>query len=134
MRLTAPLSHLCFLIPPLFYRLTLLLLLRLLRFLLLPSAAEAVQATEAGTCEGHGLPDAPHSRTPARGGGGGGGGRGRKGGIKTLLLHLAICQGIALFVRNFLLNAHGYLASKKKKEVLIFLCELRQSEFSEKNF
>lgn len=65
-QLTAPLSHLCLLTPPLFYLLT-LLFLHLLLFLLLPSAAEAVQATEAGTGEGHGLPDAPHPRKPAEG-------------------------------------------------------------------
>lgn len=53
------LSHLCLLIPPLVYLLT-LLFLQLLPFLLLPSAAEAVQATEAGAGEGHGLADAPY--------------------------------------------------------------------------
>lgn len=38
------------------------------------------------------------------------------------------------FLPRSLLNACGYLASKKKKGDLILLCMLRQSEFSEKNF
>lgn len=65
--LTAPLSHLRFLIPPLFDLFVLLLLfLHSLPFLL-PSAAEAVQAAEAGAGERHRLPVAPHPRGPARG-------------------------------------------------------------------
>lgn len=99
-QLTARLSHLCLLIPALFYLLT-LLFLHLLLFLLLPSAAEAVQATEAGTGEGHGLPDAPHPRQPAAREGGGEGGREEKrGDVRPFLLHLAICQGITPLVRK----------------------------------
>lgn len=63
-QLTALLSHLRLLILPSFYLLT-LLFLHLLLFLLLPSVAEAVQATEAGTGEGHGLSVATHPRKPA---------------------------------------------------------------------
>lgn len=132
------LSHLCLLIPQLFYLLTLLFLFLLL-FLLSPSAAEAVQTTEAGTGEGHGLSDAPHPREPAEGKGGRRGKRGRGGEcVKTFfLLHLAICRDITLLVRSFflrsLLNTHGYLESKKKKGVFILLCILRQSEFSSQN-
>lgn len=63
--LTAPLSHLRFLIPPLL-DLLVLLFLHSLPFLL-PSAAEAVQAAEAGAGERHGLPVAPHPRGSARG-------------------------------------------------------------------
>lgn len=63
---TAPLSHLCFLIPLLFNPPS-LLFFHLFLFLL-SSPAEAVQATEAGTGEGHGLPVAPHSRRPVEGG------------------------------------------------------------------
>lgn len=80
LQLTAPLSHLCLLIPPLFSLLS-LLFLHLLLFLLPPSAAEAVQATEAGTGEGHGLSEAPHPRSP-EGKREKRGGRGR-GGVKT---------------------------------------------------
>lgn len=67
-QLTAPLSHLRFLIPPLFHLLLILLFLRPLLFLL-PSAAEAVQAAEAGAGERHRLPVAPHPPGSARGGG-----------------------------------------------------------------
>ncbi len=112
--LTASLSHLCFLIPPSFYLLTLLFLYFLL-FLLLPSVAEAVQATEAGTGEGHGLSDALHPRKPAeveR--------DGREGGEEEVnTIHLAIYQDITLLMRSFLpislLNTHRDLESKKKK-------------------
>lgn len=118
-QLTARLSHLCLLIPALFYLLT-LLFLHLLLFLLLPSAAEAVQATEAGTGEGHGLPDAPHPRQPAaREGEGGWGGR-RRG--ETLDRFCFIWQSAKASHRSWesvlpwsLLNTHGYLASKNKK-------------------
>lgn len=64
-RLTAPPSHLRLLIPPLFHLLILLFLRSLLS--LLPSAAEAVQAAEAGAGERHGLPVAPHRRGSAGG-------------------------------------------------------------------
>lgn len=41
----------------------------MLLFLLLSSAADAVQATETGAGEGHGLPDALHPRRSTVGGG-----------------------------------------------------------------
>jgi len=78
-QLTAKLSHLCFFVPLLFLLLT-LLFHHSVPFFLLPSAAEAVQATEAGAGEGHGLSDTPHPREPAE----------RRGSIKTLL-YLRIC-------------------------------------------
>lgn len=64
---TAPLSHLRLLIPPLLDLLILLFLHSLL--FLLASAAEAVQAAEAGAGERHGLPDALHPRGSVGGGG-----------------------------------------------------------------
>lgn len=70
------------------FHLLTLLFLHLLLSLLPPSAAEAVQATEAGTGEGHGLCDAQHPREPA----GGRRGRGveeKRGGVKTFVLHMA---------------------------------------------
>lgn len=92
LQLTAPLSHLRFLILPLFYLLTVLSLHLLIFLLLLPSAAEVVQTTETCAGEGHGLPDELHPRRPAEGGGGERGGGGGERGIKTLFLHQAICQ------------------------------------------
>lgn len=74
----APLSHLRLLIPPTLYLLT-LLFLHLLLFLLPPSAAEAVEAAEAGTGERHGLSDTRHPRKPAQREGGERGEEDKKG-------------------------------------------------------
>lgn len=58
------------------------------------------------------------------------GGGGGEGAIKTLLLHLAICQGITLFVRNFLLNTWISGIKEEERSSDSFM----HSKFSEKNF
>lgn len=118
--MTALLSHLCLLIPPLLYLLT-LIFLHLLLFLLPPSAAEAVEATEAGTGEGHVLSDAPRPHESAEGDGVG---RGEKRvDIKTLIRHQAICQDITLLHEEFSSREpfkHTWVSGIKEEQSFFF--------------